>query len=139
MKKFLLAMIVSLMLASHAVSADYPAFFKVGNLSLNVPLKNLSLIPGLYDFWNGGGRIGAETQIASYKDISLNIGVITSFQSNLPPLISLDYNFAKILPNTFKFISSDSDLNFGIWYARNMDIDQTPVNMAGFKSSVNLF
>jgi hypothetical protein len=134
-KKLFLTLTALLIVSSVAMAENMPAFLKVGSLEVNVPLENLSLIPGLYDFWNAAGRIGMETQVIGFNDFSINVGVITSFQGKLPPLISIDYNFAKIIPN----LKPETNLKLGIWYAHNFDIDQQPEHMAGIKSSVILF
>lgn len=136
MKKILLAVLAVAMFAGVAVAADANALVKWGKFEINTPLRNVKIIPGLYDFWQGQGLVGAETQVMAFKKLSLNAGAVTSFIGNGTPFVSLDLNIAEIFPNVLKFIKPSESLYIGPWIGYDTEINDY---RAGLKSSIKLW
>ena len=131
MKKFLLTVMAAAMcLSSVAFAEEGGAYFKVGSFELTYPLSNASAI-SLYDFWTGQGLMGAETKLASFYNFSTSFGAVTSFEANGMPFVSVEYNFASIIPNYPVLLSK-----MGVWYGHDFKENE---NRAGIKADVPLW
>ena len=105
-------------------------YFKAGQLELTYPFATISAI-SLYDFWGGRGLVGAETRLAGWNAVNLNLGAVTSFEANGAPFVSVDFDFAKIISDAPAFLA-----RFGGWVGRDFE---RGAYMAGVKAAVPLW
>jgi hypothetical protein len=136
MKKIVLAVLALVMYSGVSMADDANAIVKWGKFEINMPLKNLKVIPGLYDFWQGQGLVGAETQLMAFGKLNLNGGVVTSFIGNGTPFVSLDSNMTEIFPNLLAFVKPSESLYLGPWIGYDFELGDW---RAGIKSSIKLW
>ena len=91
--------------------ADDTAFFKVGPLSLNIPLKTTS-VTYLYDVQGNQNMVGGETPIISLWDkVEGTVGVVTSLDGNGTPFVGGNINVGNTLD---KWVSL-GPINIGVF------------------------
>lgn len=114
MKKLITAVLVFAGLycvfASALKAEDIDTYWKLGKIEFVIPIKSVSAV-SLYDIWHGAGYMGAETPFFRYGDLTVSGGGITSDLYAGSPFGSLQYNFARIIPNIPIVFA-----NMGIWY-----------------------
>jgi hypothetical protein len=131
MKKLLLTLLIVMGLGGGVVFAEEGGiYFKAGTFELTYPLSNLSAI-SLYDVWTGQGLIGGETQVAKWLRLNLNVGVITSMQADGCGFVSLDYDWAEMIPNL-----PPKFAKLGIFYGRDFKRSE---NRAGVKAALPIW
>jgi len=130
MKRLLVALCLVGCLILPVMAEDGGIYFKAGALEFTYPLSNLSAI-SLYDFWYGEGLLGGETRVAKWLRLNVNVGVITSFRANGTGFVSLDYDWAELIPTVPASLAK-----LGIWYGRDFKNSE---NRAGVKASVPLW
>lgn len=129
MKKLLL---VFCLLGSPCL-ADENAFFRVGPLEMNIPMK-VGRATYLYDFKAKQNLVGAETPVLSlWNRVEGTVGVLTSLQGAGSPFIGGNIIIGKILE---KVVTLPDDLNVGGFGARNFNSGEW---MYGIKASIKLW
>lgn len=142
MKKLLLALMIMVGTIVPVMAEETAgAYFHIGQLEFTYPLANTSVIT-LYDFWKGEGLLGAETRLASFprdnyivlnrfripaNTFNVNFGAATSFIANAMPFVSIDANFALLIPNAPILLA-----NVGLWFGHDFKNND---NRAGVKAS----
>ena len=136
MKKLLLVAGLILAFGLTVSRADEPAFFTVGPLSLQIPLKTVRVVY-LYDFLAKDGQgnlVGGETPVVRAWDrVEGTFGAVTSLEGQGTPFLGGNLLIGNLLD---KWVTLPADLSiggFGGWNFRNHEA------ITGFKASTKLW
>jgi hypothetical protein len=131
MKKLLIAVVL---LAGLGIAhADDNAFFKVGPLSLNIPLKT-ARVTYLYDFNANQNLVGGETPFASLWDrVEGTVGAVTSLEGQGTPFVGGNVLLGNLLE---KYVSLPADLTIGGFGGYNFN-SEAPIY--GIKAGMKLW
>lgn len=131
MKKLLV--VTLLMLGVSVVRADDPVFFKVGPLSLNVPLKTAA-VTYMYDFNANQNLVGGETTLLTIWDrIEGTAGAVTSLQGQGTPFVGGNILIGNLVD---KWVTLPSDFKIGGFGGYNFHTD-APIY--GLKASIQIW
>lgn len=110
MKKLLLAAFALTVFGAMVARADDTAYFRLGPLALNVPLKS-ARVTYLYDFKAQQNLVGGETPVASLWDrIEGTFGAVTSLDGQGTPFVGGNILIGNLVD---KWVSLPSDLTIG--------------------------
>lgn len=124
MKRILISMLIVLGFSGALLATDPTpgTYFSLGNnLDFTVPGFHVDAMPYLYSFTANIHVAGAETRLATWprvalpveklrltippNSLNLNVGAVTSFQSNGMPYLSLSVNIGKIVQTDMTMLS----------------------------------
>lgn len=121
------------MLGVSVVRADDPVFFKVGPLSLNVPLKTAA-VTYMYDFNANQNLVGGETTLLTIWDrIEGTAGAVTSLQGQGTPFVGGNILIGNLVD---KWVTLPSDFKIGGFGGYNFHTD-APIY--GLKASIQIW
>lgn len=114
-------------------AADDPVFFKYGPLSLNIPLKTMS-VTYMYDFHSTQNLVGGETVIATIWDrIEGTAGAVTSLRGQGTPFVGGNIIIGNLLD---RWVSLPSEFKIGGFGGYDFNAE---TSMYGLKASVALW
>jgi len=128
MKKLIVALF-ALCTLSLPLMAEDGIYFKAGKLNFTYPFATVNII-SLYDFWQGQGLMGLETPVANFAGFGLNVGAITGALYEGAPIVSVNYDWGRLIPNFPPLY-----LTVGAFYGYDFDAN---LNMAGVKAAATL-
>lgn len=131
MRKLLLAAIALMGFSVLAYGED--AFFKVGPLELDIPLKTGRAVY-LYDFRGEQTLVGAETPVLTlWNRVEGTAGVVSSLEGNGSPFLGGNVLVGNLLQ---KYVTLPEDLAVGGFLGHDFNSE---ASMYGLKASIKLW
>lgn len=133
MKRLLVMLLTILVLSPKWCHAADNAYYKIGPLELNVPLKT-GRVTYLYDFKAHQNLVGGETPVVTIWDrVEGTIGAVTSLQGEGTPFVGGNLILGNLLE---RYITLPPDLLIGGYGGYNF---RTNSPIYGLKASVRLW